>query len=166
MEPKIIEKKEMKLVGVVYYGKLKEEGWVNTNAIGQTWQRFGKITKKVWDLIKEKVVDEKTEYEIHLWNDEEFKESERFKVFVGTEVENFDKIPIEMDCLVLPAAKYASFTAKGKAIHSTQTDKVMPKEKYPRKNIRGEQWEMQVYDQRWKGEDIENSELDYLVPLE
>ena len=166
MELKIIEKEEMKLVGVVYYGKLKEEGWIETNAIGLTWQRYGKITKKVWDLIKDQVKDEKTEYEIHLWNDEEFKESEQFKVFIGTEVEKLENIPVEFDCLVIPAAKYAVYTAKGKSIHATQTDKVIPKSKYPRKKVRELQWEIQVYDKRWKNDDIDSSELDFMVPIE
>ena len=126
----------------------------------------GKITKQVWEHIKEQVKDHKTEYEIHLWNEEEFKETGQFKVFIGTEVNKLENIPIELDCLIIPAAKYACYTAKGKSIHSTQTDKVIPKSEYPRKIVRDQQWEIQVYDNRWKNDDLDSSELDYMVLIE
>ena len=40
MEIQTIEKAELTLAGMVYYGPLTGEGWSEENPIGQLWTRF------------------------------------------------------------------------------------------------------------------------------
>ncbi|MFX0094744.1 MAG: GyrI-like domain-containing protein [Candidatus Hodarchaeota archaeon] len=170
MQPKIIEKEAIKLIGTIFYGKMSGGGWSAENPIGKTWQRWGKFREANWDLIKDKVVNPDIAYEIHVWNEKEYKETGFFSAFVGLEVKDLDDVPLELVSMVLPASTYAIYTAKGKEITTTRTDEVLPELDYPRLEIREYRWEIQAYDfQRFKGLEgtkIDVSELDFYIPIQ
>lgn len=113
MKPKIIDKEQMALVGMVFYGDpFKEKGgWSQENEIGKLWKRFMAKEKQVKNRIG------KGAFEVHIGT-EEYEKTKNYYVFVGVEVEKIDKLPPEMFAKILPPAKYAVFTLKGKEITS------------------------------------------------
>ena len=161
MEPKIISKEEITLVGMVFYGDpFKDKGgWSAENEIGKLWKRFIAKAESVKNAIGHGA------YEVHI-EPEEYKETKNFYVFVGVEVEKIDDIPLEMFVKVLPPSKYAVFTLKGKEITSNWPDQIykkwLPKSGYKEAH----KFTIEYYDdQRFKGMDNKESELDIYVPI-
>ena len=167
MKKKVVEREETKLVGMAYYGTLRGEGWSEENQIGRTWQRFTQFCEGNWDLIKDKVINERLSYEVHIWNEEEWDATEVFRVFVGVEVDTLDDIPVDLVGMVLPAGTYALVTAEGEEITTIDMQDVLPLGDYPRVKFRDHLVEVQCYDEkRFKGLDkIEESEVDYYIPI-
>jgi predicted transcriptional regulator YdeE len=167
MKKKIVERRETKLLGLAYYGTLSGEGWSEENQIGRTWQRFTQYVQQNWSLIKDKVIDEKISYEVHLWNEEEWDATGVFRVFVGVEVDSLEDMPVDLLGMVLPAGTFAMVTAEGEEITTIDMQEVLPPEDYPRVKFRDHLLEIQCYDQdRFKGLDnIDESEVDYYIPI-
>ena len=116
MDPKILERGQMNLIGMTYYGPIGGEGWSEENQIGQLWQRFNRFCEKKWVSIEDRVINPKLGYEVSIWNEDEFKETGDFCIFVGVEVEHLEEVPLELFGKVLPAGPYAYFTLEGKEI--------------------------------------------------
>jgi len=160
MEPKIIEKEKIVLVGMVFYGDpfKNQAGWSQENEIGKLWKRF---------VAKEKTIKNRVEnggYEVHI-EPEEYKETKNYYVFVGVEVEKVEKLPLEMFTKILPASKYAVFTLKGKEITSNWQNKIY-KEWLPQSGYEeAHKFLIECYDDRFKGIDNSESELDIYVPI-
>lgn len=162
METKIIDKKEINLVGMVFYwDPFKDQsGWSGENEIGKLWNRY--IAKA--DSIKN--VIQQGGYEVHI-EPEEYTKTKNFYVFVGVEVDKIEDIPLEMFVKVLPPSKYAIFTLKGKEITSNWSDEIykkwLPKSGYEE----AQKFTIEYYDdKRFKGMDkLEESELDIYVPI-
>lgn len=160
MEPKkIIEKEEITLVGMVFYGDpFKEQGgWSQENEIGKLWKRF---------MAKKKTIENRVgtgAYEVHI-EPEEYEETKNFYVFVGFKVEKLDKFPLEMFAKVLPATKYAVFTLKGKEITANWSDMIY-KEWLPKSGYEAHKFLIEYYDERFKGTDNPESELDIYLPI-
>ena len=113
MEPRTIEKGEMTIVGMVYYGNpFKEVGVApEQNEIGKLWIRFNAY----WDSHREAFkheVDPKTAWELHIVSDE-YEETKEYFVMVGVEVRQIEDLPAPIFAKVLPAGQYAAFTLKG-----------------------------------------------------
>jgi AraC family transcriptional regulator len=160
MEPKILEKEKIVLVGMVFYGDpfKNQAGWSQENEIGKLWKRF---------VAREKTIKNRVEnggYEVHI-EPEEYEETKNFYVFVGVEVEKVEKLPLEMFTKILPAAKYAVFTLKGKEITSNWQDKIY-KEWLPQSGYEeAHKFTIEYYDDRFRGIDNSESELDIYVPI-
>ena len=116
MEPQMVQRDRMTLVGMDYYGPLSGEGWSAENPIGQLWQRFNRFWDAKSELIADRVVDPKAAYEVAIWNEEEYQATKSFYVFVGVEVKGLDEVPLELVNKVLPASTYALFAPAGKEI--------------------------------------------------
>jgi AraC family transcriptional regulator len=162
MEPKIVEKDETTLVGMVFYGDpfREEPGWSEGNEIGKLWERF---TEKS-DLVKN--VSSQGAYEIHI-EPKEFEETKRYYVFVGVEVERPEDVPPEMFVKVFPPTKYAVFTFKGEDITSNWADRIFKKWLPDSGYEEAGKFVLEYYDdERFKGmENLEESELDVWVPV-
>ena len=166
MEPKIIEKKEISLIGSVYYGNPfhSAKGWTTENEIGKTWKRFMQLCIKNEAFLKKFVIAPKIAYEVHI-APEAPEDKKEFYVFVGVEVKNLSEMPLEMFGKILPAAKYALFTFKwkqmisgGHYIYDEWLPKSGYKEAYP--------YQIQVYNEEsYKGVNSEESEIEYWVPI-
>jgi len=162
MEPKIIDKEQITLVGMVFYrNPFKEQGgWSQENEIGKLWTRF--LAKKSQKPMKSRVGT--GAFEVHI-EPEEYEETKNFYVFVGVEVEKVDDFPLEMFVKVLPATKYAVFTLKGKEITSNWSDMIY-KEWLPKSGYKeAHKFLIEYYDERFKGTDRPESELDIYVPI-
>jgi len=160
MKQKIIDKGKITLVGMVFYGDpfKEQKGWSSENEIGKLWKRF--VPKE--EIIKNKVG--KGAYEVHI-EPKEYKETKNFYVFVGVEVDEVEDLPLETFVKVLPASKYAVFTLKGKEITSNWPDMIykewLPKSGYEEAH----KFIIEYYDDRFKGTDNLESELDIYVPV-
>jgi AraC family transcriptional regulator len=166
MEPKVIDKKEMHLVGCVFYGDPfhTAEEWSFENEIGKTWSRFEKQFKKNQSLLKKYIVNPGIAYEVHIAPEEE-RGSKNLYIFVGIEVENLNVMPLEMFAKTLPATKYAVFTLKGENIFSG--GQYIYREWLPNSGYQeAYRFLIQAYDEkRFKGLDDENSEIDFYIPI-
>jgi AraC family transcriptional regulator len=160
MEPKILEKEKIVLVGMVFYGDpfKNQAGWSQENEIGKLWKRF---------VAREKTIKNRVGnggYEVHI-EPEEYEETKNYYVFVGVEVEKVENLPLEMFTKILPATKYAVFTLKGKEITSNWQDKIY-KEWLPQSGYEeAHKFTIEYYDDRFKGIDNTESELDIYVPI-
>ena len=169
MKPEMVSKGKMYFVGMNYYGQLTGEGWSEENPIGNLWKKITTFRKTKWNLIEDSVVDEDVAYEIHIWNEEEFKTTKCFHVFVGVEVEKIEDIPLELVSKVLPAGTYAVFSVKGTQITTWEKDiyeEWLPQSEYEEVVFDGYQFHIQCYGKRFKGLDrIEESEIDVYIPV-
>jgi AraC family transcriptional regulator len=160
MEPRIVEKGKITLVGMVFYGDpFKEEsGWSQENEIGKLWKRFVPKEKTIKNRIGEGA------YELHI-EPEEYEKTKNFYVFVGVEVDKVDDLSTEMFVKVLPPTKYAVFTLKGDKITSNWPDMIY-KEWLPDSGyVEAHKFTIEYYDDRFKGADDPESELDIHVPI-
>jgi len=82
VDPKILERGKVNLVGMTHYGPIGGEGWSEENQIGKLWQRFNKFCETKWVSIENRVINPKLGYEVSIWNEDEFKATGDFCIFV------------------------------------------------------------------------------------
>lgn len=164
MEPRIIEKGQIMLVGFSFFGDpfAESSGWTEENEIGRLWNRFTTYLTDHRDCIKH-IKDDAFAYEVHVESEETAAKGHR-EVFVGVEVEKLDA-PVEMLVKILPPAQYAVFTLKGEQITSDWSRMI-----HEWMSVAGYEsayeYGFQLYDQRFKGlNNLEGSELDVYVPV-
>lgn len=164
MQPKVLEKRKITLLGMDFYGNVFQSGeaWSTGNAVGQLWRRFNGFYEKKKDLIKHLV----SEAGYELWIDFEGEEESKDKyIFIGVEVKKLDEPPLELVARVLPETRYAVYTLKGNDIKSDWSMKLLDwvsgaglEQSYT--------YIIEYYDPtRFKGMDSPDSELDIYVPV-
>jgi AraC family transcriptional regulator len=164
MTPKIMQKKKIILVGMDFFGNPYEKagGWSEQNAIGQLWKRFENFYQNKKDSIKHSV----SESGYELWIDfEGDKETKNKYIFVGIEVEKIEDLPLELVAKILPETRYAVFSLKGQKIKSDWS--IIWKKWLPDAGLETSfDFMIEYYDnQRFKGIDNPDSELDIYVPI-
>lgn len=165
MEPVIVEKDQMILLGFSFYGDpfSLSAGWTEENEIGRLWQRFTAYLNQHRHRIKQ-VKSDAVRYEVHIEHDETRQKGE-YEVFVGLQVERLEQVPVELTAKILPATAYAVFTLHGKEIASDWPMMIfewMSESEYQRAHPYG----FQCYDERFRGlEHLEESTLDVYVPV-
>lgn len=165
MEPTIVEKGKITLVGFSFFGDPFAEGggWTEENEIGRLWNRFMGYLADHRPRIKH-VKDDAVAYEVHVETEETAPKGHR-EVFVGMEVEKLEDVPVELLVKVLPAATYAVFTLEGEQIASDWSKMIQEwmlgaryESAYP--------YGFQLYDERFKGVDnLAESVLEIHVPV-
>ncbi len=166
MEPTLVEKPQIILVGFSFFGDPFKfsGGWTEENEIGRLWKRFmGYWTQHPGAI--EHVKTSAVLYEVHIEHPETPQTGE-FEVFVGLEVEQLGALPIELLVKLLPPATYVVFTLRGQQINSDWSRLIqgwMTQEGYVRPHPYG----FQLYDERFKDvQHIDESILDVYVPIE
>lgn len=162
MNYKIIEKGEIRLIGREL--RVRNDNGDNFKLIPEFWlqcmqegiyEKFGNMPNRVNP--KDNVV---------LGICMDFDGVNTFTYVIGTEVSNIDYVPEGMSVKVVPASKYAVFTAKGimpEAIQQTWKDiygKWFPASGYERTDGPDFEW----YDTRSQVND-ENAEVDIYIPI-
>lgn len=165
MKPTIVQKDEIILVGMSFYGDPFETsaGWTEENQIGRLWQRLLDYLADHVDAIRHRVADQ-VSYEVHVYGPETMSKG-LFEVFVGIQVEKFEALPVDLLVKILPTSEYAVFTLEGEQIISDWHQEI-------------DQWiraagyqvaypfSFQYYDERFKGLDrIKESQLDIYMPV-
>ncbi len=169
MDVEVIESDPIKLLGMEYYGTINDVSDEN-NEINDLWGRFSDFCKLNWELIEDKVINEKYSYEMHIWKEEAFKESGAFRTFIGVDVKDFDYIPIDLTAKVIPASTYVNFKLRGQEINEWEDlvyNQWLPDSDYYLRMVNGYLYDYQRYDEEeFKGvENLEDSELDVYVPI-
>ncbi len=171
MDYEILEKKKMRLAGFTYRGSMAEVNESFEKEIEELWGRLSDFCVNRWGSIEDDVVDPEFSYEIQVWNEEELEDTGQLEVFVGFELEDLEDIPVELVGKILPPTKYISFELEGKEIKTWEENILqewIPESDYWIKPFAGYLFHIQRFHQdRYKGIDnIENSELEVLVPVE
>jgi len=165
MIPEIIDTGPRLLAGFSFYGDPFETHgfWEEENEIGRIWQRWMAFYKKEEDLLS-RLMDGKAFYELFVHH-EKTQSRGHFEVFVGMPVTSVEKLPVELVIKSLPALRYAIFTFHGEAIRSdcyTDIRKWLAEAGLTQCCP----FNMQVYDERFKGMDrIHESEMDVFIPV-
>jgi AraC family transcriptional regulator len=165
MEPILVEKDQIILLGVNFFGDpFSMSGWTEGNEIHRLWQRFEGFFAQHVERIKN-IKNPGVGYEV--WSsDEETAVKGLFDIFVGIEIESLDDVPVELLVKVLPPTQYAVFTFQGEEITSDWPRKIyqewLPNSGYEAAH----QYNFQYYDERFKGIDqIDESIIDVYMPV-
>ena len=166
MKPRIVQKEQMMLLGLSYYGDpfQSSTGWTEENEIGRLWKRFMAFWDgggKQWPHI----VDPSTLYEVHIESGERT-ETGNYEVFVGTAISHVDDLPITALVKILPATTYAVFSLSGSQITSDWYQLIyldwLPQSGYEVSH----DYSFQLYDHRFKGlHNLDASILDVYMPI-
>jgi len=166
MDPQIIQEQTIILAGMSFYGDpfVSSDPWSEENQIGRLWQRLMKYIEDTSDT-SDWNPHRGPYYEVHIYGPETEKKG-LFEVFVGFQVSDVDQLPYNMVAKVLPAASYAVFTLKGRAIIGDWEREILGwldengyREAYP--------FNFQYYDERYKGLDpVDESVIDIYIPVE
>jgi AraC family transcriptional regulator len=166
MEPTIVKKESMLLVGLSFFGdpfKLSGD-WTEENEIGRLWSRFISFFNNPNLTIKH-FKDHHVMYEVHIEH-EGFQTTGEYEVFVGLEVEQFEEVPLELNAKTLPPSTYAKFTFHGEEIISDWPMKISRDWFSTSDYKRASAFHFQQYDERFKGLDkIEESAIDVFIPV-
>ncbi len=143
MEPKIIEKPEMKLVGVVYYGDNKSD------EIPEFWNNHFSEVSSIGSRI-----DKNGCFGFCFHNTDYIKKG-LFHYMPAVEVENFDDIPITAVAKTVPAHKYAVFTHTKDAEKLGETYEYIYGTWFPHKKYKkNESFDFEYYTEDEKGKSI------------
>ena len=165
MQPTIVQKEEIILVGISFYGDPFETsaGWTEENQIGRIWQRLMAYLAENPEAIQHRVPIQAS-YEVHVYGPETTTKG-LFEVFVGIPVERLQAVPVDLLVKILPATEYAVFTLQGEQISSDwhlEIDQWIAEAGYQQSLP----FSFQYYDARFKGVDqIEESILDVYMPV-
>jgi AraC family transcriptional regulator len=165
MEPRIVERGRIILVGFSFFGDpfAESAGWTEENEIGRLWNRFVAYLTPHRHRINH-VVDDTVAYEVHVESEETASKGHR-EVFVGVEVAQLDELPVELLVKTLPPATYAVFTLQGQEIASDWS-RMMSDWMLDAGYTSAHPYGFQLYDRRFKGLDhLEASQLDVYVPV-
>ncbi len=167
MEPKFITCEQLTLVGFSFYGDpfRLSPGWTEENEIGLLWQRFMVYMAQHGTQLNDWVTNPTIAYEVHIYN-EETQTTGLFEVFVGVELADVARSPLDTVIKVLPATQYAVFTLRGSAIVGDWPLAIygewLPHSGYELAH----QFHIQYHDGSFKGFDrLDESSLDVYVPV-
>jgi predicted transcriptional regulator YdeE len=166
MEVKIVEKDQMLLVGMSFFGDpfKSSAGWTEENEIGRLWVRFMAFLENQGARIQH-IEGHEVSYEVHIEHDETQEKGE-YEVFVGLEVTQLQDVPIELLVKVLPPTAYAVFTLEGEEITS-DWHQMIHRDWLPESSYRiAHDYAIERYDPRFKGLDrIAESLLEVYIPV-
>ena len=154
MEPKIVARPELALVGTVYFGD------PSSGEFARTWHRFMQHSA---DILERANGTESLGLEFY---PEDFWQEHKWFYMACVETKNLDAIPISMVGKRLPACTYAVFTIKGGVKKLGEGfryayDTWLPNSSYQIAHP----FDFEVYEEgRFKG-DEEDSEIDIYIPI-
>jgi|WetSurSiteA1Bulk_404760.scaffolds.fasta_scaffold28201_2 AraC family transcriptional regulator len=158
MEPRIVKREAIKLIGIMYYGDNKN--W----EIPKIWEEFMPLMKKIPNCLPLQEA-----YGLCFYT-ESFSKSGLFYYMAGLPVSSLDEIPMELVGKILPAAEYAVFTHKPLIAGKTSNIKDayahvygtwLPKSPY----VNPYAYDFEYYSERFKGNTNPDSELDIYIPI-
>ncbi len=166
MQPRIIESRQITLVGMSFYGDPFDThaGWDEDNQIGLLWKRLLAFLPK--NAMFSSLSKLSAWYEVHIQSDET-KEKGLFEVFVGVEcsLDWLPQLPPQLLVKNLPSTHYAIFTFEGEQI-SSDWEKILEDWMKASEYQSTGSYNFQYYDERFKGMDrISESVLDVYIPI-
>ena len=166
MTPDIIERGELIIAGMVYYGNPFHAADVSPdqNEVGKLWGRFNTYYENKPQAFTAEV-NPKVAWELHITTDE-YEDTKEYYVMVGVEMTEIEDLPLPAFAKVLPAGQYAVFTLKGEEMRGNWGDAIY-KEWLPASDYREAfQCTIERYDEdRFKGWGDPDSEIEIWVPV-
>ncbi len=155
MEPRIVEKPEILLVGVPFFGDPAG------GEFAQTWERFLEHEKAIPNRVNSHEF-----YGLEFYT-ADMEKSHRWFYLAGVEVSNLDEIPLALVAKRLPASQYAVFTVKGGLAKLGETFRYAYGAWLPASNyVAAHPYDFEFYeDERFKGGEGEDSELEIYIPI-
>jgi predicted transcriptional regulator YdeE len=167
MEPEIVERDRIILVGFSFFGDPFSEhgGWTEENEVGRLWNRFLAYWVENRDRVKH-LRDNDLAYEVHVGGYQETDAKGYYEVFVGMAVTELEDVPVQLLVKVLPPTQYAVFTLLGEQIVS-DWPRMVYREWLPAVGRESaHDYLIELYDRRFKGlENLAESRLDVYVPV-
>jgi predicted transcriptional regulator YdeE len=151
MEPRIVERTEMILVGIV--GSASDVGKLDIPGL---WERF----ESHFDSIKHRVED--TSYEINI--EEDFSPTMHF-CFVGCQVTAIEDLDTELFAKTLPTCRYAVFTHRFSGGDYVVAFEAVYDWLEQSAYAPAHAFDILVYDERFLGPDNPDSEVEIHVPV-
>lgn len=153
MEPRIVEKGPIKLIGMVTYGDNAK------GKIPQLWERFMPKIELVQNRINPQIA-----YGVEFYPDE-FPDVWQFYYMAAVEVDSLDDIAIQMVGKSLPANTYAVFTHRGPINKLKLTFEYIYRTWLPKSGYQqAAAYDFECYDERYRDDD-EASEIDIHMPI-
>jgi len=153
MEPKIVELPRFYVVGVAVYCDS------DSDLFPKAWDMYMKLQKKM--TLKNPNIG----YGVEFYT-EEFQKEHKFFYMACGEVQNLENIPANMVGKVIPAHKYAVFTSRGAVSELGKTSRHAYHKWLPAAKYKIADWyDFEYYDERFKGLDNTDSEIDIYIPI-
>jgi len=166
MEPKIIDRNQLIIAGMVYYGNPfhAADASPDQNEVGKLWGCFNTYYEKNTERFTGEV-NPKMAWELHITTDE-YEETKEYYVMVGVEVSEIADLPLPIFAKVLPAGSYAVFTLRGEEMVK-DWGKAIYKEWLPASEYEEAlQITLEKYDEdRFRGWGEPDSEVEIWVPV-
>jgi len=153
MEPKFVQRGEIKLVGLPYYGNPEGGGF------SQAWERFSAAESLIQNKINSKVG-----YGVEIYPPE-MQEKHLWYYMAAMEVEEFGPIPYYLWTKVLPARTYAVFTARGGLSKLGEAFGFIYSQWLPNSGYEVDAFDFEYYDERFNMSDPEHCEIDIYIPI-
>ena len=159
MEPRSIEQKELKIVG------LSCRTTMSDNAVPQLWQSFSPRMSEIKNRTNDKVAIGiclcEQEYDYR-----EFDRDTEFTEISGVEVDNFNDIPDGMVTHIIKPMQYAVFTHRGNVFTMQKTYDYIYGTWLPGSNEQiAKSDTLEWYDERFISPEDPNSECDIYIPI-
>lgn len=158
-EPTTCELPDLKLVGACSFADFFAEG---AHAMfPETWERLHQC-----QLDNELLANPKRSFGLELYP-QKFPQDRRWYYFACVEVKTFEKVyPSNLLCRFFPAARYLKFTVDGPVCEIGPTFQYIYKTWLPNSGVKlAGYYDMEVYDERFKGPMATDSQIDILLPL-
>lgn len=153
MEPKIVDRDRIVLVGLPYFGDASE------GKFGQAWHRFMQH-----DMNLTNRVNEHAAYGVEYYGPE-FHEEHKWHYFPSVEVSDLNDFPTIFFAKILPAAQYAVFTSTGGLSKLSETFQYAYMTWLPASEYEvAHPFDFEYYGERYRG-DVPESEVDIYIPI-
>ena len=166
MTPTVVEKEKRYFAGYSFYGDpfASSGAWTEENEIGSLWKRFMEFFEMRADEIPPSAITN-IGYEMHIWN-QSVMETGQYEIFVGMEVKDLERIPVDLSVKILPEMKFAVFTLSGVTIANDLSAQMTGWLDAAGLKQTGN-FVYNLYDERYKGTDnLEESEIEVYVPVD
>ena len=158
MEPKIVKKDAVKLIGIMYHGDNKN--W----EIPKMWEEFLPLMKKIPNSLPTREA-----YGLCFYT-ESYSKTGLFYYMAGVPVSSLEEIPMELVGKTLPASEYAVFAHKGPLNGKAKT--IMDTYKYAygtwlpnSRYVNAHGFDFEYYDERFKGNEDPHTEIGVWIPI-
>jgi predicted transcriptional regulator YdeE len=164
--PQLITNGPLFLAGLSFFGDpfAYQMEWQTENEIGQLWNRYYAVLS-TYPAFKSLTQQAGSFYEVHLMHPES-RDNGKYEVFIGTEIKDFEQVPLHYVIKHLPASAYFQFTVSGEAIIEDYSKLHLDEQISALGYQRDSDLHLLVYDERFLGMDrLSESSITILIPV-
>jgi len=162
----LIKKGPLFLAGLSFFGDpfAYQMEWQTENEIGQLWNRYYALLAAE-PAFKTLAFQAHDFFEIHLMHAETH-ENGKYEVFIGTEVKDFQQVPLHFVIKRLPPSEYLQITVRGQAIVEDYDNLLIDQKIEALGYKRNLAFHLLTYDERFLGmERLSESLVTFWIPV-